>query len=251
MERFEKFKDIILNKAKEERACKEQYQRALKSGTFEDLISIIKDNFQWSINHKIIDPILIKEYKEEFHGNGICCNENICNGFLLATGNATVEAYGNATVRAYDNATVRATGNATVEAYDNATVRATGNATVEAYGNATVEATGNATVRAYDNATVRAYDNATVEATGNATVRAYDNATVRATGNAYIYSYYIIECKLKDNAVYRLISENKIFYPEETAINIEKQTTHKTRSQWKERISTKTSKCTSPAQKTT
>ena len=187
MERFEKFKDIILNKAKEERACKEQYQRALKSGTFEDLISIIKDNFQWSINHKIIDPILIKEYKEEFHGNGICCNENICNGFLLATGNATVEAYGNATV----------------------------------------------------------------EATGNATVRAYDNATVRATGNAYIYSYYIIECKLKDNAVYRLISENKIFYPEETAINIEKQTTHKTRSQWKERISTKTSKCTSPAQKTT
>ena len=194
MERFEKFKDIILNKAKEERACKEQYQRALKSGTFEDLISIIKDNFQWSINHKIIDPILIKEYKEEFHGNGICCNENICNGFLLATGNATVEAYGNATVRAYDNATVRATGNATV--------RATGNATVEAT------------------------DNATVEATDNATVRAYDNATVRATGNAYIYSYYIIECKLKDNAVYRLISENKIFYPEETAINIEKQTTH-------------------------
>ena len=186
MERFEKFKDIILNKAKEERACKEQYQRALKSGTFEDLISIIKDNFQWSINHKIIDPILIKEYKEEFHGNGICCNENICNGFLLATGNATVEAYGNATVRATDNATVRATGNATVEATDNATV----------------------------------------EATGNATVRAYDNATVRATGNAYIYSYYIIECKLKDNAVYRLISENKIFYPEETAINIEKQTTH-------------------------
>ena len=218
MERFEKFKDIILNKAKEERACKEQYQRALKSGTFEDLISIIKDNFQWSINHKIIDPILIKEYKEEFHGNGICCNENICNGFLLATGNATVEAYGNATVRATDNATVRATGNATVEATDNATVEATGNATVRAYDNATV--------RAYDNATVRATDNATVRATGNATVRATDNATVRATGNAYIYSYYIIECKLKDNAVYRLISENKIFYPEETAINIEKQTTH-------------------------
>ena len=146
MERFEEFKTTILERAKKECASKEQYQRALKSGTFEDLISIIKDNFQWSINHKIIDPILIKEYKEEFHGNGICCNENICNGFLLATGNATVEAYG--------------------------------------------------------------------------------NATVRATGNAYIYSYYIIECKLKDNAVYRLISENKIFYPEETAINIEKQTTH-------------------------
>ena len=202
MERFKEFKDIILNKAKEESACKGQYQRALKSGTFEDLISIIKDNFQWSINHKIIDPILIKEYKQEFNGNGIWCNENICNGFLLATDNATVKAYGNATVRATDNATVEAT--------DNAAVRATGNATVRAYGNATVEATDNATVKAY----------------GNATVEAYGNATVEAYNNAYIYSYYIIECKLKDNAVYRLISENKIFYPEETAINIEKQTTH-------------------------
>ena len=202
MERFKEFKDIILNKAKEESECKGQYQRALKSGTFEDLISIIKDNFQWSINHKIIDPILIKEYKQEFNGNGIWCNENICNGFLLAT----------------DNATVRATDNATVEATDNAAVRATGNATVRAYGNATVEAYNNATVEATDNATVRAYGNATVEAYGNATVEAYNNA--------YIYSYYIIECKLKDNAVYRLISENKIFYPEETAINIEKQTTH-------------------------
>ena len=167
MERFEEFKTTILERAKKECACKEQYSRALKSDTFEDLMSVIKDNFLWATENKIIDPILIKEYKEEFHGNGICCNENICNGFLLATGNATVEATGNATVRAYDNATVRA----------------------------------------------------------------YDNATVRATGNAYIYSYYIIECKLKDNAVYRLISENKIFYPEETAINIEKQTTHKTQPQ--------------------
>ena len=167
MERFEEFKPTILERAKKECACKEQYSRALKSDTFEDLMSVIKDNFLWATENKIIDPILIKEYKEEFHGNGICCNENICNGFLLATGNATVEATGNATVRAYDNATVRA----------------------------------------------------------------YDNATVRATGNAYIYSYYIIECKLKDNAVYRLISENKIFYPEETAINIEKQTTHKTQPQ--------------------
>ena len=234
MERFKEFKDIILNKAKEESACKGQYQRALKSGTFEDLISIIKDNFQWSINHKIIDPILIKEYKQEFNGNGIWCNENICNGFLLATDNATVKAYGNATVRATDNATVEAYNNATVEAYDNATVRAYGNATVEAYNNATVEAYNNATVEATDNATVEAYNNATVEATDNATVKAYGNATVEAYGNAtveaynnaYIYSYYIIECKLKDNAVYRLISENKIFYPEETAINIEKQTTH-------------------------
>ena len=194
MERFEEFKTTILERAKKECACKEQYSRALKSDTFEDLMSVIKDNFLWATENKIIDPILINEYKQEFNGNNIWCNENARNGFLLLTGNTTAEATGNTTVRAYDNTTV------------------------EAYGNATVEATGNATVKAYGNATVRAYNNATVKAYGNATVEAYDNA--------YIYSYCIIECKLKDNAVYRLISENKIFYPEETTINIEKQTTH-------------------------
>ena len=178
MERFEEFKTTILERAKQECACKEQYSRALKSDTFEDLMSVIKDNFLWATENKIIDPILINEYKQEFNGNNIWCNENARNGFLLLTGNTTAEATGNTTVRAYDNTTV------------------------EAYGNATVEATGNATVKAYGNATVEAYD------------------------NAYIYSYCIIECKLKDNAVYRLISENKIFYPEETTINIEKQTTH-------------------------
>ena len=178
MERFEEFKTTILERAKKECACKEQYSRALKSDTFEDLMSVIKDNFLWATENKIIDPILINEYKQEFNGNNIWCNENARNGFLLLTGNTTAEA--------------------------------TGNTTVEAYGNTTVEA----------------YDNATVRATGNTTVRAYDNTTVEAYGNAYIHSYYIIECKLKDNSIYRLISENKIFYPEETAINIEKQTTH-------------------------
>lgn len=160
MERFEEFKTTILERAKKECACKEQYSRALKSDTFEDLMSVIKDNFLWATENKIIDPILINEYKQEFNGNNIWCNENARNGFLLLTGNTTAEA--------------------------------TGNTTVEAYGNTTVEA--------------------------------YDNTTVEAYGNAYIHSYYIIECKLKDNSIYRLISENKIFYPEESAIKIEKQT---------------------------
>ena len=107
MERFEEFKTTILERAKKECACKEQYSRALKSDTFEDLMSVIKDNFLWATENKIIDPILIKEYKEEFHGNGICCNENICNGFLLATGNATVETSENPTVEKKGNEKVK------------------------------------------------------------------------------------------------------------------------------------------------
>ena len=224
MERFEEFKTTILERAKKECACKEQYSRALKSDTFEDLMSVIKDNFLWATENKIIDPILINEYKQEFNGNNIWCNENARNGFLLLTGNTTAEATGNTTVRATDNTTVEAYGNTTVEAYGNATVRAYDNTTVRATDNTTVEAYGNTTVEAYGNATVRAYDNTTVRATDNTTVEAYDNTTVEAYDNAYIHSYYIIECKLKDNSIYRLISENKIFYPEESAIKIEKQT---------------------------
>ena len=78
------------------------------------------------------------------------------------------------------------------------------NATVKAYGNTTVKAYDNATVKAYGNTTVKAYDNATVEASGNTTVEAY--------GDAYCTSYYIIECKLYNNAIYRVKSTNTIYY---------------------------------------
>ena len=79
-------------------------------------------------------------------------------------------------------------------------------------GNATVMACDNATVKAYDGATVKAYDGATVEARDNATVTAFDNATVTAYDNAYCTSLFMIECKLHGNAIYRLRSENTIFY---------------------------------------
>ena len=81
-----------------------------------------------------------------------------------------------------------------------------------ASGNATVRAWGNATVRAWDNATVRASGNATVRAWGNATVRAWDNATVEASGNAYCTSYWIIECKLSEKALYRVRSTNTVYF---------------------------------------
>ena len=70
----------------------------------------------------------------------------------------------------------------------------------------------NATVEAWGNATVEACDNATVKACGNATVKACGNATVKAWGNAYATSYSTIECKLRENAIYRIRETNKIRY---------------------------------------
>ena len=232
---FNLIKDEILRRAKEARACAEQYARAYKAETMQDLCNVIKDNFDWAYRNMVIDTALLMLYRDDFAKNGIFVNTSVSKGYLLcdnatvraygnatvrAYGNATVEALGNATVRACDNATVEAWGNATVEAWgnatveacDNATVEALGNATVEACDNATVEACDNATVRACDNATVRACDNATVEACDNATVEACDNATVEALGNAYVSSYAIVECKLSENAIYRVRSTQTVFY---------------------------------------
>ncbi|MBD5307616.1 MAG: hypothetical protein HDS14_08360 [Bacteroides sp.] len=187
---FLAIKKIIIERAKQAKACTPEYARAYKSETLPELMQVIKDNFNWCCSSGTIDTELILQYRDEFAEYDIFANIDVTHGFLLC-GNATVKACGNATVKAYGNATVKAYGNATVEAY--------GNATVEAYGNATVEACGNATVKAYDNATVKAYDNATVE----------------AYGNAYCMSYSVIECKLSDRAIHRVVSTNTIYYSDD------------------------------------
>ena len=202
---FEAIKAEILNRAKAAKACTEQYSRAYKSETLQELCSVIKDNFRWCFNNKVITSNLLMQYREDFAQNDIFINISVRSGFLLC-----------------DNATVKAWGNATVEACDNATVEAWGNATVEACDNATVKAWGNATVKACDNATVKAWGNATVKAWGNATVEACDNATVEAWDNAYCTSHRIIECKLSNNAIYRVKSTNTVYYSSDN-INFIKQ----------------------------
>ena len=140
----------------------------------------------------------INLYQEIFAENEIYLNIDIKIGFLLADDSATVRASCSATVYASDSATVRASGSATVHA--------SGSATVHAYGSATVYASGSATV----------------DASGSATVYASGSATVDASGTTYIRSYEKIECKISENAVYRVINENKIYYASD-GITFEKQ----------------------------
>jgi hypothetical protein len=193
MEQFSELQEEIskvIEKAKKARACTPEFTKAIKAKSVEELMAIIKANFHWVMNKKVIDSALIETHRGLFASHDIYSNVDVTDGYLVASGNATVEA----------------SGNATVEASGNATVEASGNATVEASGNATVEASGNATVEAFD----------------NATVEAFDNATVRAFGKTYITSYYLIECKLSDNSIYRIRESNMIQYASDT-IKFEKQ----------------------------
>ena len=150
--RFRVLKEELLERAHKAGACREQYSRAYGAQTLEELMDVVKDNFIWAVNNDVLAGEFIDKWSVEFNDNDIWHNQSVSRGYLIAYGNATVEAYDNATVIAYGNATVEAYDNATVEAYDNATVIAYDNATVIAYGNATVEAYDNATVEAYDNA---------------------------------------------------------------------------------------------------
>ena len=154
---FEAIKAEILNRAKAAKACTEQYSRAYKSETLQELCSVIKDNFHWCFNNKVITSDLLIQYRKDFAQNDIFINISVQSGFLLC-----------------------------------------------------------------DNATVKACDNATVEACGNATVKACGNATVEAWGNAYCTSHHIIECKLSNNAIYRVKSTNTVYYSSDS-INFIKQ----------------------------
>ena len=111
MKQFEEIKKEILERAHNARACTIQYKRAYQSENLETLCNVIKDNFWWCCRNNVLDGELIDKYKKIFSDNKIYHNVSIKSGFLLASGNSTVEASGNSTVKAF--------GNSTVKAYDN------------------------------------------------------------------------------------------------------------------------------------
>ena len=111
MKQFEEIKKEILERAHNARACTIQYKRAYQSENLETLCNVIKDNFWWCCRNNVLDGELIDKYKKIFSDNKIYHNVSIKSGFLLASGNSTVQAYG--------NSTVEASGNSTVQAYDN------------------------------------------------------------------------------------------------------------------------------------
>ena len=102
---FKEFKEEILKRAKAADACTPEYKRAYKSKSFEELLQVIKDNFDFAVRRKVIDIDLIKLYEPEFYKSKIYGNVDVSEGYLLVD-NTTVEALGNATVRALGNATV-------------------------------------------------------------------------------------------------------------------------------------------------
>ena len=134
MERFEKFKEEILARAKTAGACRDQYSRALHAETLDALLDVVRDNFLWAVNNNVISGGFIDKWKDEFAAGRIWHNCDVENGYLLATEGRFV-ARGNSSVVAWDNSSVVAWGNSSVEARDNSSVEAWDNSSVVARDN--------------------------------------------------------------------------------------------------------------------
>ena len=99
--KFDFFKAEILKRAKDANACAEQYKRAYASVSFAELFTVIKDNFNYACNNKIVDFELLTTVKDEARESEIFVNESTKIGYLFAWGNATVKAGGNAFISSY------------------------------------------------------------------------------------------------------------------------------------------------------
>ena len=123
MKQFEEIKKEILERAHNARACTIQYKRAYQSENLETLCNVIKDNFWWCCRNNVLDGELIDKYKKIFSDNKIYHNVSIKSGFLLASGNSTVQAYDNSTVEAYDNSYINCRSTIECVLKDNSIVR--------------------------------------------------------------------------------------------------------------------------------
>ena len=173
MERIEELKNEILRRAHEAHACAEQYGRAYKAETLDGLMQVVRDNFHWCCNNKVLDGALIDAYREEFNAGKIWHNEEaITEGFMLMDGSSRGEFYGSSQGVFYDSSQGVFYGSSQGVFY--------GSSRGEFHGSSRGEFHGSSCGVFYD--------------------------------SSYAISYDVKECELHDHALYRIISRNEVRY---------------------------------------
>ena len=85
---YNQIKDDLLRFCKRHHACKGEYKRLYIADNIEDIISVIKDNFNWCVKYNDFADV-IKENEEQFAEHEIFINKYIekeyCNAFILFT----------------------------------------------------------------------------------------------------------------------------------------------------------------------
>lgn len=151
MKKFIEIKQEIINRQKVANACEDGKRNVLAAKNIDDLLIILKDNFKYSVNKKIIDCELLALIGQKIcNKNDVYFNVSTDNGFLLVD-KGNVSASGYTLVIAHGTATVKASGFATVIACEGTTVSASGGATVSAHENANINVCENARFSRWEN----------------------------------------------------------------------------------------------------
>ena len=116
--RFRVLKEELLERAHKAGACMKQYSRAYRSQSLKELMDVVKDNFSWVVENRVLDGKFIDKWSVEFSVNEIWHNQSVSRGYLIASGNTRVIAYDNTRVIAYDNTTVEAYNNTYVSSWN-------------------------------------------------------------------------------------------------------------------------------------
>lgn len=184
---YDKIKSDLLDFGKRHGACIGQYQRLYKAESIEDVISVVKDNFEWCIQYKDFTDVLMAN-REQFAEHRIWINQNVeiqeGVGFLLATeGTINATSWDTSTINAksYGSSTINAT------SCDTSTINA------ESYGTSTIN------VKSWGSSTINA------ESWGSSTM---------------IIHTLNIECEVNDRSIARYIYDNLIVIAD-TSVTVE------------------------------
>ena len=214
---YDKIKSDLLDFGKRNSACIGQYQRLYKAESIEDVISVVKDNFEWCIKYKDFADVLMAN-REQFAEHRIWINQNVeiqeGVGFLLVTeGSINAESYGTSTINA--------------ESYGTSTIN------VKSYGTSTINAescdTSTINAKSWDTSmiNVKSWDTSTInaESYGTSTINAesWDTSTINAeswdTSTMVIHTLNI-ECEVNDRSIARYIYDNRIVIAD-TSVTVE------------------------------
>ena len=192
MKEFEELKEELLKRAKEHHACTYQYRRALKAETWDQLMSVIRDNFTWASDARVLTSKLISKYEKRFASYKIYANKSVKGGFILVDGNTRIETTDATKVFALDNAEVVMRGKGWIKAMHHAKITAFDYTYMTLLDDVTAEIHDHCIAFAFHNANITAYDYTKVYAKDLVTIQAYDNVSV--------YSTHTAICHLHDNA---------------------------------------------------
>ena len=180
MATFEETKAKLIVSAKLADACKEGFTKLKEAKTWFDLCVIARESFEWCIDNDLLTPELMTEHCKDCNNANLYCNENVTNGFVLATGNSEIDVHGhclvvakdNSIVHAYDTSYVIAKDHANIMCWDSTRVHAEGYALVTAYNHSVVD------VEKGTSAAVEAFDSSIIFASEDTSTTLNDSAKV-------------------------------------------------------------------------